>query len=138
MESGNSPSNAPPSAAGRLTDAERQAMRERSAQARAATSAAIERYAVLLARSRQRLAVSAEMCVAIDATRETLRESVQRYAQLLKALDTSPEHMLGLVKETLREQLPHPEAEEATKVLAENVVTWCIEGYYQNRDSPAA
>ena len=65
-----------------------------------------------------------------------VRDSVERYAQLMKALGTPPELMLSLVKETLRQQVPHPEYEQDTKALVEHVITWCIEAYYFS--SPAA
>lgn len=139
MESGNSLTGDMPNAlplSGRLTEAEREALRQRAAQARAAAAAAIERYVLLVAQSRQRLDTNTEMLVAIDATREMLRQSVQRYAQFMKALETPPERVLALVKETVRRQLSHPEQEEETKALAEHVVTWCIEAYYLG--SPAA
>ena len=70
------------------------------------------------------------------ATLDMVRESVQRYAQLMKALEIPPERVVSLIKETVREQLPHPEREVDTAALAERVVTWCIEGYYFT--SPAA
>ena len=38
-----------------------------------------------------------------------------------------------LVKETVAEQLPHPEREEDTLALLQNVVSWCIEAYYSSR-----
>ena len=135
MESGNSPSsdgaNVPrTSGTGRLTEAEREALRQRAAQARAAAALAIERYVLLRAQAQQRLEVTAQRLVAIEATREMLQDSVQRYAQLMKALEIPPERVLSLVNETLQEQLPHPEQEEETRALAENVVTWCIEAYF--------
>ena|SRR5690242_18783304 len=137
MENGYSPGDmTPPTATGRLTEAERRALRERTAQARAAASVALESYAMLLAQSRHCLTFSEERLVAIEATREMLRESVRRYALLMKALDTPPERMLRLVKEALAEQLPHPEREEETLALFRNAVTWCIEAYYDN--PPAA
>ena len=141
MEHGCSPSDVAPglslaSATGRPTDAERQALHERAAQARVAASEAIEHYVVLLAQSRNRLKMTEQQLVTVAATRAMVRDSVQRYAQLMKALATPPERMLFLVKETLRQQLPHPEYEDETKALVENVVTWCIEAYYVS--SPAA
>ena len=139
MESGNSPTGNKPTASpltGRLTEAEREALRQRAAQAREAASAAIERYGLLAARSRERLNATEQRLVAMEATLETVRQSVQRYAQLMKALEIPPERVLSLMKETVREQLPHPEREVETAALAESVVTWCIQGYYFN--TPAA
>lgn len=91
---------------------------------------------MLMEQSRERLTMSEKRLVAIEATRDMLRDSVQRYALLMKALDTPPERMLRLVKETLAEQLPHPEREEETLALFRNVISWCIEAYYEN--PPAA
>ena len=113
-----------------MTEAERQSLRERAAQARAAASEAIEHYVVLLAQSRDRLKMTEQQLVTVDPTRVMLRQSVQRYTQLLKALDTPPERMLSLVKETLRQHVEYPDGEDETKALVENVITWCIEAYY--------
>ena len=137
MHNFNSPDDAaPPSpATGRLSEAERRALRERAAQARAAATEAIARYVALMAQSRQRLATVTRNSTAVSATLDMLRQSVQRYA-LLKANDTPPERMLRLVKEVLAEKLPHSEHEADTRALVEGVVTWCIEAYYA--DSPAA
>ena len=107
-------------------------MRARAAQARAATAEAIAHYAALLTRSRARLAATERALVEAEAVREMVRQSVQRYTVLMKALDASPEHVLRLVKETVAEQLPHPEREDATLELSASVVTWCIEAYYDS------
>ncbi|HEY2377363.1 MAG TPA: hypothetical protein VGH98_15405 [Gemmatimonadaceae bacterium] len=123
-------------AAGRLTETERQALRARTAQARAAASEAVSHYAVILATSRHRIDVLSRKRVEIVAIREMLQESVQRYASLLKTLDTPPERALRLVKETVVEHVPHPERAEETRALLETVVNWCIEAYYGS--SPAA
>lgn len=140
MENGNARSKAPdpPPAItpGRLTELELHALHERAAQARAAASAAVAHYAALLGESRHRLAATGRTLVSIDATREMVRQSVQRYVVSMKALGTPPETTLRLVKETVAEHMPHPEREDATRALSASVVTWCIEAYYDS--SPAA
>lgn len=105
-------------------------MHDRAAQARAAASEAIERYAGLLAQSQRRINVTTHRILAIEATRDMFRESLERYAFLMKALGTPPERMLRLIKETVAEHVPHPEREKETHALLENAVTWSIEAYY--------
>ena len=115
---------------GRLSESERRALRERAAQARAAATEAITHYAILLEGTRTGCANSERTFKAVAATREMLRDSVQRYSVLLKSLDTPPERALRLVKEAVTERLHHPEREEETRSLLESVVVWCIEAYY--------
>ena len=112
------------------TEVERQALSELAAQALATASDSIERFAAVLARSRHQLHAAEQRLAAIDATRETVRQSVQRYTRLMRALESPPERVLSLVKETLRQQVTHPEQAAETLELAEDVVTWCIEAYY--------
>jgi hypothetical protein len=131
MDNGCSPGDPPsPAPTGRLSEDERHVMRARAAQARAATAEAIAHYTVLLTRTRSRLATTERTLVETEAIREMVRQSVERYAALMKALDTPPEHVLRVLKQTVAEELPHPEREEATLELTANVVTWCIEAYY--------
>lgn len=120
----------PAIATGRLAAAECHGVHERAAQARAAASEAIERYVILLEQSQRRANVTAHILLATEATREMFRESLERYAQLMKALGTPPERMLRLVKDAVTEHVPHPEREKETHALLENAVTWCIEAYY--------
>lgn len=134
MQSGDS--RMPASSTGELAEAEYRALCERIEQARAAASQAIAQYATLLAHARHEIAQRDQALVAIDATREMIRQSVHRYATLMRALEISPERTLRLVKETVIEQLPHPQHEIETNALMRNVVTWCIEAYYGK--SPAA
>ena len=121
---------------GALTQDERQALRERSEQARAAAAEAITNLTALFLRSRSQLDAMSRHREVIDATRAMLRESVERYAVLLRTLDTPPERVIRLVKETVAEQISHPELHDETGPIMENVVRWCIEAYYGS--SPAA
>ena len=105
-------------------------LRERAAQALAAASEAAAHYSVLLEVSAQQLAAIEGTRVEVDATREMLRQSVQRYAVLMKSLDTSPERTLSLVNETVQEELsPSERSPETLAVLAE-VVSLCIDAYH--------
>ena len=134
MENGNAPSNAPDLAAslatGRLTEQERQTLHERVAAAHAAAADAVARFAALLEQSRNQLATTAGTLVAIEETREVVRQSVERYVVSMKALGTPPETTLRLVKETVAGQMPLPERDDASRKLSASVVTWCIEAYY--------
>lgn len=137
MDNGNLLSNARGAiATGRLTDAEHHGMHERAAAARAAASEAIERYAILVTQSKRRINMTTQRLLAMDATRELIRESLERYVQLMKVIGTPPERMLRLVKDAVAEHVPHPEREKETHALLENAVTWSIEAYY--RTPPAA
>jgi len=132
MQKGNAPD--PPSSQGseRLIDQERQALYERAAAAHAAAAEAVACYAALFEQSRHGPAASEPPRVAIEATREMVRRSVQQYVVSMKALGTPPETTLRLVKETVAAQLTHPERDDATRALSNSVVTWCIQAYYEN------
>ena len=140
MESGHSSNGSSrkpsPARTGNLTETELQALHERAAQARAVAAEALAHYWVLLEQTQQRVKMSEQRLLAFEAMREMLRQSLQRYAQVMKALDTPSERTLWLVRETLTEQLPDPEREESTKDLVESVLSWCVEAY--QFDSPAA
>ena len=140
MESGHSSNgssrNPSPAPTGNLTETELQTLHERAAQARAVAAEALAHYKVLLDQTQQRVKMSEQRLLAFEAMREMLRQSVQRYAQVMKALDTPSDRTLCFVRETLTEQLPDSERAEATKDLVESVLAWCVEAY--QFDSPAA
>ena len=109
---------------------------ERAAQAQAAASEAITHCAALQAESHRQLDAASRVLVLIDATREMLRQSVQRCALLMKALDVPPVGALRLVQDTVaKEVLPSVEAAAARR-LVDDVTAWWLEAYYDI--SPAA
>ena len=66
------------------------------------------------------------------AGRQALREAISRYAGLLKQLGTPPERTLFLLKRLVRESVSPVIDEVETMLLLQNVVVWCVEGYYNN------
>lgn len=109
---------------------EREALRERSEQARAAAAEALAHLTALFLRSRSQFDALARNREGIDATRSMLRESVERYAVLLRTLQTPPERVIRLVKETVAEQIMHPQLHDETGPLMDEVVKWSIQAYY--------
>lgn len=63
---------------------------------------------------------------------QRLRESISRYSGLLKDLGTPPERTLFLLKRLVRENVATVIGEVETMLLLQDVVVWCIEGYYSD------
>lgn len=92
-------------------------------QARIASAQAAHRYA----KSFRSIHATGQQAA---AGRQALREAISRYSGLLKDLGTPPERTLFLLKRLVRESVSPVVDEVETMLLLQNVVVWCVEGYY--------
>jgi hypothetical protein len=113
--------------ADRLSEGERDALREHAGRARTDAAAAAARYASLSAEV-ARLEGSEGKRGALSAARQDLEATTSDFARLLRLLDTPPERALTLLKEAVNERVAQHSPEG--RAVMEDVVRWGVRAFY--------